>query len=93
MAFINDEEDEEIAHNLWKHKRLLVPNTLNLRRWATFLRILFVVNLFVLPIELCFYHARVRARRASRRVSRPPRPPAARRARLTRHPPIVHAGV
>ena len=59
-AFGDDEGDAEIAHNLWRNSRLLLPNTLNLRRWATFLRVCFLVNLFVLPIDIFFYHAQAR---------------------------------
>ena len=53
---IREDEELEIARNLWRNSRMLLPNTLNLRRWATGLRLLFVINLFVLPIDIFFYH-------------------------------------
>ena len=56
MAWADEDEDIEIARNLWRNSKLLLPDTINLRRWATFLRLLFVINLFVLPIDIFFYH-------------------------------------
>lgn len=60
MAVGDADEDLEIQKNLWRNSKLLLPNSINLRRWATFLRVCFLVNLFVLPIDIFFYHAEVR---------------------------------
>ena len=41
---------------------MLPPASLMQRRWAMLLRLLFVVNAFMVPIELCFYQQSLRVR-------------------------------
>ena len=48
------------ARNLWRQFQVLPPTSINQRRWQSLLRVLYLVNLFTLPIDLCFYHLRVR---------------------------------
>ena len=45
------------AQNLWRQQRMLPPRSLNQRRWATLLRCLFVINIFMVPVDICFYHS------------------------------------
>ena len=47
------------AANLWRNYYMLPPTSHAARRWLSSLRILFFVNLFMLPIDLCFYHLKV----------------------------------
>ena len=44
---------------------MLPPVSQNQRRWATFLRCCFVVNIFMVPVDVCFYHSSLRVRRAA----------------------------
>lgn len=42
--------------NLWKHYHLLTPQSPKLRSWGQLLCLLFWVNLFMLPVDIFFFH-------------------------------------